>query len=345
VTKYQPSYMQAGTYSSQLDRMILDLLAPVAGAFTANDLKVSQHSTPNMTVDVSAGKAMVAGTQAAGQGKYAIWSDALEVVSGQTGVGNFTYPGTTGQAVRHLVVAKVRDASYGGASNDFILDGVLGTPATSGSDVAPAVPVTSLLLAEIRLVYGGGSTITNANITDKRTFVVSTAPTGSVQMFAGSVAPSGWLICDGSAIDRTTYATLFAAISTAYGSGNGSTTFNIPDFRSRHPIGSGQGSGLSLRSTGVGGGGETAALAIANLASHTHSVHIDHTHSQAFYSGGASNDNSRASGQNTAGAGVTMGSVGSAGSTPTDVTSVGAGSGTAFSIMAPFLGINFIIKT
>lgn len=53
---------------------------------------------------------------------------------------------------------------------------------------------------------------------------------GFIETFAGSVTPIGWLDCDGSAISRTDYADLFAAIGTTYGSGDGSTTFNIPDY-------------------------------------------------------------------------------------------------------------------
>ena len=57
------------------------------------------------------------------------------------------------------------------------------------------------------------------------------SPAGSIIMFGGATAPDGWLICDGSAVSRTTQATLFAAIGTAFGTGDGSTTFNIPDMR------------------------------------------------------------------------------------------------------------------
>lgn len=56
-------------------------------------------------------------------------------------------------------------------------------------------------------------------------------PTGTVFHYAGSTAPSGWLLCDGSAVSRTTYAGLFASISTTFGTGDGSTTFNVPDTR------------------------------------------------------------------------------------------------------------------
>lgn len=54
-------------------------------------------------------------------------------------------------------------------------------------------------------------------------------PTGAIMPFAGSSAPAGWLLCQGQAISRTTYATLFAVIGTTYGVGDGSTTFNLPD--------------------------------------------------------------------------------------------------------------------
>ena len=56
-------------------------------------------------------------------------------------------------------------------------------------------------------------------------------PAGAVQSFAMSTAPSGWLDCDGSAVSRTTYSNLFSAIGTTFGTGDGSTTFNVPDLR------------------------------------------------------------------------------------------------------------------
>lgn len=58
-------------------------------------------------------------------------------------------------------------------------------------------------------------------------------PSGVVMAFAGATAPTGWLLCEGAAISRTTYASLFSAISTAHGYGDNSTTFNLPDYRGR----------------------------------------------------------------------------------------------------------------
>lgn len=66
-------------------------------------------------------------------------------------------------------------------------------------------------------------------------------PAGSIQDYAGSSVPGGWLECDGSAVSRTTYAALFTAIGTTWGSGDGSTTFNLPDLRGRARISRGTG--------------------------------------------------------------------------------------------------------
>lgn len=56
-------------------------------------------------------------------------------------------------------------------------------------------------------------------------------PLGTINAFGGNTAPDGWLMCQGQAVSRTTYADLFAVIGTAFGSGDGSSTFNVPDFR------------------------------------------------------------------------------------------------------------------
>jgi microcystin-dependent protein len=108
-------------------------------------------------------------------------------------------------------------------------------------------------------------------------------PTGSVQMFAGASAPTNWLLCDGSAISRTTYATLFALIGTTYGTGNGSTTFNVPDMRGRMPIGAGTGAGLTTRTLGNVGGAESVTVAASNLPTHSHTLSA-HTHTSAAHS-------------------------------------------------------------
>jgi microcystin-dependent protein len=66
-----------------------------------------------------------------------------------------------------------------------------------------------------------------------------TVPPGTVLPYTGSSAPTGFVLCDDSAISRTTFSVLFAIIGTSYGTGNGSTTFNVPDLRDRLPLGKG----------------------------------------------------------------------------------------------------------
>src|SRR5690349_20866431 len=72
-------------------------------------------------------------------------------------------------------------------------------------------------------------------------------PIGVIVPYTSTTAPPTWMICDGSAISRTTYPALFAICGTTFGAGDGSTTFNLPDLRSRVPVGSGQGTGLTNR--------------------------------------------------------------------------------------------------
>jgi microcystin-dependent protein len=88
-------------------------------------------------------------------------------------------------------------------------------------------------------------------------------PAGAIMPFAMNGAPTGWLAADGTAVSRSTYATLFAAIATTYGVGDGSTTFNVPDLR-----------GYFVRGTGTNSDGTAsgtfAAKQADELKSHTH---------------------------------------------------------------------------
>jgi microcystin-dependent protein len=105
--------------------------------------------------------------------------------------------------------------------------------------------------------------------------------------FAGTAAPTGYLACDGSAVSRTTYAALFAAISTTWGAGNGTTTFNIPNLQRRVTVGSG-GSGTATLANSVGstGGAETHTLITAEMPSHTHTLTANVSLSSSFGAGG-----------------------------------------------------------
>lgn len=88
---------------------------------------------------------------------------------------------------------------------------------------------------------------------------------GGLQMSAAQSPPDGWLRCDGSAVSRATYSDLFLAISTTYGAGDGSTTFNVPDFRGKTIVGAGQDTTRQLTSRKLGdySGAETHQLTAA----------------------------------------------------------------------------------
>ncbi|TWB20398.1 microcystin-dependent protein [Nitrospirillum amazonense] len=92
---------------------------------------------------------------------------------------------------------------------------------------------------------------------------------GEIRIFAGTYVPKDWAACDGTALAISQNQALFALIVTTYG-GNGVTTFNLPDYRGRTPIGQGQGTGLSNRVLGQNGGTETVTLTQNNIPAHTH---------------------------------------------------------------------------
>lgn len=95
---------------------------------------------------------------------------------------------------------------------------------------------------------------------------------GIITPYGGSTAPTGWLMCDGSAVSRTDYSQLFDAIGTTYGSGDGSTTFNLPDLRGRVVVGEGTGtaSDATAHALGQTSGEETHTVTEQEMPSHGH---------------------------------------------------------------------------
>ena len=187
--------------------------------------------------------------------------------------------------------------------------------------------------------------------------MVGAAPCGSIMPFAGATIPAGWLLCDGSAVSRTTYSSLYAAlggISSPWGQGNGSTTFNLPDLRTRVPVG--KNSSGTFSELGAIGGAETMSLQEAHLAAHTHTFSGttsntgSHQHAPpvaVVYGGNASTYRSLF---------ATNSGFWSGGDWNNAVTSGGAhdhtysgttsskGSGQAFGLLQPYAVVNYIIK-
>ena len=121
-----------------------------------------------------------------------------------------------------------------------------------------------------------------ANLQD----IVNRSEVGAIKPWGKSTAPSGYVLCDGAAISRTDYADLFAVLSTTYGAGNGSTTFNVPNLQGKMPQGydgstynlaatSGNATitpagNIAVDTTGLSAG--STSLTTAQLASHGHTV-------------------------------------------------------------------------
>jgi microcystin-dependent protein len=99
-------------------------------------------------------------------------------------------------------------------------------------------------------------------------------PVGVIQMYGGSAAPTGWLICDGSIVSQTTYATLFAIIGSTYNTGGeGAGNFRLPDFRRRTAVGAGgTGTGVLGNALGNRGGTETHTLTTSEMPAHSHNL-------------------------------------------------------------------------
>ena len=197
------------------------------------------------------------------------------------------------------------------------------------------------------LIIGNGTgdnARSNAAVIDWLGNYIAQGWAGVIQMFAGSTPPAGWLLCDGSAVSRTEYATLYAAIGDTWGAGDGSTTFNLPDLRGRAPIGAGAGSGLTARTLGGTVGVESVTLnaAQSGLRAHTHSIQ------SVLETSGVTIASSRAatttSGGYTYGMRKTNNNI--AGVTATGAVTGGAADATsAHDNMQPSAVVNFIIHT
>lgn len=152
----------------------------------------------------------------------------------------------------------------------------------------------------------GGNVVVGGNLSvDGGVFIdgVAVVPPGTIVEYGGGTAPFGWLLCDGAAVSRATYADLFAALGTTYGAGDGSTTFNVPNRINRFGVGAG---GLYARGSTGGSATETTssagahdhtgfvtptAITAAQMPSHTHtgttSTNGDHAHGVPGFFGGA----------------------------------------------------------
>jgi len=135
-----------------------------------------------------------------------------------------------------------------------------------------------------------------------------TMPIGSISMYGGTAAPTGWLLCDGAAVSRATYAVLFSIIGTAFGVGDNSTTFNLPNFADKFSKGKG------ADAVGETGGANSVTLDESQIPSHTHREVNNAGSAFAFVAGGGANYDVQATNPTTSTTPRTTGATGGGGS-------------------------------
>lgn len=166
-------------------------------------------------------------------------------------------------------------------------------------------------------------------------------PIGGIMMFGADTPPEKWLMCDGSAISRETYADLFAVIGVTYGVGNETTTFNIPDFRDRSPMMPGVG---NVDELGVEYGLDAVALTLGQLPNHDHD-YDDPGHTHVLQSPFTSIIGARPTGGAAAAAGSTISGGAQLTTNETGITFHAQGSNQAHNNTHPVLGVAFMIYT
>lgn len=228
-------------------------------------------------------------------------------------------PSGINNAIRELM-SQLKDQQTGASGDNFTVGGNLAVTGTTTFTGIPSGPTASAGTNTTQLAT---TAFTLAN----------SVPTGGLMMWGTGTAPTGWLLCAGAAVSRSTYSALFAIIGTTFGVGDGSTTFNVPNYTNRTPYG-----------TTVGA---TGGSADAVVVSHTHTATSTvtdpgHTHTIAgnFATG---------IGGGSSGANNTFGFVTNTNSALTGVTVATTNASTGVSAtnanLPPYLGINFIIKT
>jgi len=219
--------------------------------------------------------------------------------------------------------------------------GVIGSPNIQPADGTTAQDVTKG--SGIKTTHIQDSAVTAAKIDSVSNGIL--IPIGGMLPYGGATAPSGFLLCDGAAISRTTYSALYAILGTKFGSGDGSSTFNLPNLVDKMPIGSG-----NLYATGATGGEATHTLTTTEMPSHSHS----HNHTATVTDPGHAHNMGRGD-KTTAGStsndllglGYTGADTGTAVtgisvSISTDATT--SGSGNAHNNLPPYLAAPWIIR-
>jgi microcystin-dependent protein len=267
------NWLQNVDYPARIDRVLYDNLWE-QGVIGGSSFAVTQRGTPSMAVDVAAGVAVITGTDQSFQGKYLARSESATT--------NVTIAAAPGSGTRYdIVIVQVRDTNAGGPAGDdarvFVVEGT-----ASATPVDPTIPTSSIPLARVRVASGTGS-ITNALIDNLRVearLIGATPPSGSLMPFAGTTAPTGYLLCDGTAYSQNLYPALFAVLGSTYATMGGQAapavgTFRVPLMNGRVAVGR-DATQTEFDVLGETGGDKASTAPHTHTISHTHSINHDH---------------------------------------------------------------------
>ncbi|PWC05415.1 phage tail protein [Agromyces badenianii] len=300
---------QGPTSNPDWSDLMRDALPTGVVARSSNDLLVFGDSTGRQ-VKVMPGRANVRGHRYRSDSQITVPLDA----------------NTSGQPRKDLIVLRLE---YG-ATNTVRLRVKTGVPALDPQETT-LVQTDNGIYEEalgVATVANGAVTIAAANVADRRQFTAARQPAGAVEMFAGAVIPGGWLLCNGDTVPRALYPALYAALggaSSPFGQGDGSTTFNLPNFRGRTPVGMNTAE-AEFDALGKKGGAKTHTLTVAQMPAHSHLENVA--------AGVASGYNGRFS----------YSGEGNGGVFPTNHHTNAAGGGQPHNNLQPYLALHFIIK-
>jgi len=326
------TYVNGPSANASLDQSVYGILKLNAGTLGANfnifaPPVSKQYIVWNNTAYTASfyNSTVIGNTTAAGSAavipagaKVVIWSDGTSFYGNDTAVGNFSVAG-------NLAVTGTTSLTTGSIS------GVMTAPTAAAGTNTTQLATTAFVTQNAVL-------------------------TGALIMWPTGTAPSGYLLCNGAAVSRTTYASLFAVVGTTFGAGNGSTTFNTPNYTNRMPYGTTIGTtGGSADAIVVGHTHTASSSSSVSDPTHTHGISDpQHQHPQNANGGGAPGYigafganggpvDGGFTGFSPTGIGINGAATGISVSTTTTIDA--AGSPGTNANLPPYLGINFIIKT
>lgn len=209
----------------------------------------------------------------------------------------------TSAKIASSAVATAKIATSAVTAIKLATDAVTTVKIADNAVVTAKIPDSAVTTAKINDAAVTTGKLADGAVTSAKAAISlkSQVPVGAIMFYGGGSTPNGWLICDGAAVSRTTYSSLFSAIGTAFGSGNGSTTFNLPDGRGRAFVGvdsqGGEGAasrltgshtgGLNASGIGSAGGEQSHQLTNAEMPRHRHTTTLPR--GDANFNGGGGN--------------------------------------------------------